>query len=116
MKYKCNGLELGKKDTYTRQMLCTDEVIIFVPCATHGHRMIHEQMKHVSNMKKSKDRKDRIRVVGDFMNLILNLFRYRRRICLRYIFKFLRYIGFIFGINCFELYVRWHGITDGCIV
>ena len=44
-------------------MLCTDEVIIFVPCATHGHRMIHEQMKHVSNMR-SKDRKDRIRVVG----------------------------------------------------
>ena len=27
-----------------------------------------------------------------------------------------RYIGFIFGINCFELYVRWHGLMDGCIV
>ena len=22
---------------------------MFVPCATHGHRMIHKQMKHVSN-------------------------------------------------------------------
>ena len=32
-------------------MLNTDEVIIFVPCATHGHRMIHKQMKHVSNMR-----------------------------------------------------------------
>ena len=31
--------------------LYTDEVIIFVPCATHGHKMIHEQMKHVSNMR-----------------------------------------------------------------
>ena len=41
-----------KKDTYTGQMLYTDEVIIFVPCATHGHKMIHEQMKHVSNMRK----------------------------------------------------------------
>ena len=30
-------------------MLYTGEVIIFVPCATHGHKMIHEQMKHVSN-------------------------------------------------------------------
>ena len=31
-----------KNDTNTRQthMLNTDEVIIFVPCATHGHRMI----------------------------------------------------------------------------
>ena len=36
---------------YTGQMLYTDEVIIFVPCATHGHKMIHEQMKHVSNMR-----------------------------------------------------------------
>ena len=42
-----------KNDTNTRQthMLNTDEVIIFVPCATHGHRMIHKQMKHVSNMR-----------------------------------------------------------------
>ena len=22
----------------------------------------------------------------------------------------------MFGINCFEFDVRWHGITDGCIV
>ena len=42
-----------KNDTDTRQthMLNTVEVIIFVPCATHGHRMIHKQMKHVSNMR-----------------------------------------------------------------
>ena len=42
-----------KNDTNTRQthMLNTDEVIIFVPCATHGYRMIHKQMKHVSNMR-----------------------------------------------------------------
>ena len=45
-------LEFGKM-TNTRQthMLNTDEVIIFVPCATHGHRMIYKQMKHVSNMR-----------------------------------------------------------------
>ena len=37
--------------TQDKHMLNTDEVIIFVPCATHGHRMIHKQMKHVSNMR-----------------------------------------------------------------
>ena len=51
-RYKCSGLELGKKTHTQDKMLYTDEVIIFVPCATHGHRMIHEQMKHVSNMRK----------------------------------------------------------------
>ena len=51
-KYKWSGLELGKKTHTQDKMLYTDEVIIFVPCATHGHRMIHEQMKHVSNMRK----------------------------------------------------------------
>ena len=42
-----------KNDTNTRQtqMLNTDEVIIFDPCATHGHMMIYKQMKHVSNMR-----------------------------------------------------------------
>ena len=40
-----------KKDTYTGQMLYTDEVKIFVPCATRGHKMIYEQMRYVSNMR-----------------------------------------------------------------
>ena len=45
-------LEFGKMtQTQDKHMLNTDEVLIFVPCATHGHRMIHKQMKHVSNMR-----------------------------------------------------------------
>ena len=45
-------LEFGKiTQTQDKHMLNTDEVIIFVPCATHGHRMIHKQMKHVSYMR-----------------------------------------------------------------
>ena len=40
-----------KKDTYIGQMLYTGEVIFFVPSATHGHKMIYEQMKHISNMR-----------------------------------------------------------------
>ena len=45
-------LEFGKMtQTQDKHMLNTDEVIIFVPRATHGHRMIHKQMKHVSNMR-----------------------------------------------------------------
>ena len=55
-KYKCSGLELGKKTHTQDKILYTDEVIIFVPCATHGHRMIHEQMKHVSNMRKKRSK------------------------------------------------------------
>ena len=51
--FNVENARVRKNDTNTRQthMLNTDEVIIFVPCATHGHRMIHKQMKHVNNMR-----------------------------------------------------------------